>query len=146
MILGAIAKPGSSFTTVYHLSLIFEYLAITFCILYCMTHRITHNNTSKVLFIARDVSELIIQPRAIDRNRAAARNEPGSYRNCETICPISAGARAHKRNLSRLTSFFLLLSLYVDVTKGRAVPRGTRDYTGRTCLARRKRAFCPRRN
>jgi len=54
--------------------------------------------------LARAVPELIIQPRPRDRSRVPIderrENQPRSYRNCETICPISA--REH-RNLSRLT-------------------------------------------
>lgn len=95
----------------------------------------------------RDVTELIIQPRAIDRasQPTSSAKRAGFVSELRNYLP-HIGRRAHKRNLSRLTSLFLLFSLYVDVTKGRAIPRDTRDYIGRTCLARRKRAFCPRRN
>jgi hypothetical protein len=110
----AIVKAGSH----YHLSLIFEYFAITFYIIYRMTRRIIHNNsTRQEFFLSRDIRARcsgINHSTSRDRSRVPTvqrENESGSYRNCETICPISASARGH-RNLSRLISLFLALSLY----------------------------------
>jgi len=60
MILATIAKSENSFTVMYHLSLIFRILRdyILHTLYSRMTHRITHNNTSKVLFIARYSREM----------------------------------------------------------------------------------------
>lgn len=90
----AIVKAGSR----YHLSLIFEFFAITFYIIYRAARRITHNNrhTSRgflLFFFYRAIlAELIIRPRALDR---AARKRAGLVSELRNYLPhIGRRARA----------------------------------------------------
>lgn len=56
------------------------------------------------------------------RNRRAARNELGSYRNCETICPISASARA--------SVIYLVLHLSFSLFRGTSTLRKAALFLG----------------
>jgi len=108
----AIVEAGSR----YHLSLIFEYFAITFYIIYRMTRRITHNNSTRQEFFYRARCSEINHSTSRDPNRAA-RKRVGLVSELRNYLPhIGQCARASQFissyiSLSRSSTLHIFLPL-----------------------------------